>query len=91
MPTNATEGEHNGATFKLQGSQSFKYEFGNHYYVVSYVQSAANGYVRDSTNWTKFGNRIDGREVVRSGFYIMENDGNITSTGAITGMKILLG
>lgn len=90
-PSNVTEGEHNGATFKLVGSESLRYEFGNHYFVVSYVQSAANGYLRDSTNWTKFGNRIDGKEVVRSGFYIMENDGNLTNTGSITGMKVLLG
>jgi len=91
VPTEMNESEYGEATFKLLRAVEFKYQFGSHYYIISYVQSSANGYLRDSTNWTKYGNRIDGKDLVRSGFYIMENDGNITNTGAITTMKVMIG
>lgn len=91
VPTAVQEGEYGNATFKLVGGEAFRYEFGGHFYLVSYVQSAANGYFRDSTNWTKFGQRIDGKDMVRSGFYIMENDGVLANTGTITQMKVMMG
>lgn len=83
LPKKVTEGKYGSATFSLIDKRLFRYEFGKHFYVVSYAQSAAVGYSRESTKWTKFGEASTGSEHIRSGFYIMENDGFLYHTGSI--------
>lgn len=68
------------------------YEYGGEKIKVSYVMSSGQGNHKSATNYTKFGRPFNISIFVPSGFYIMSNDGKLSSYGGkITRTKVLLG
>lgn len=75
---------------KIVDDSVIRYAFGDNTLNVSYVFSPSVSTTKDVESWTREDRRVVKRETLRSGLYIMHNDGKLQNYGGkVTKFRIL--
>lgn len=72
---------YNKVTLQVQNDSVIKYTYGSNWINVSYVHSPMFSGYRQVQSWNKFGNQTIKGESMRSGLYLMSNNGKVFNYG----------